>query len=158
MPTLTLQTILEMLPPGRHVDLLKADAQGFDLHIVESGGTALHLLRHVQLEVPLATRGCSPLYKAQPTCVQILRRMRALNFSVYKVEVDFKPGLPWRADNWTERDCFKARPQPPRDNGFRGQQCEVDVTFVHSADPGAPARGSVEQQSAWRTRRAAGSE
>jgi FkbM family methyltransferase len=49
------------------VDLLKIDAQGFDLQVLKGAGQALHLIRKITLEVQL-----QPLYEGSATKDEVL--------------------------------------------------------------------------------------
>eukprot|EP00308_Calcidiscus_leptoporus_P009107 CAMPEP_0119359250 /NCGR_PEP_ID=MMETSP1334-20130426/7183_1 /TAXON_ID=127549 /ORGANISM="Calcidiscus leptoporus, Strain RCC1130" /LENGTH=475 /DNA_ID=CAMNT_0007373889 /DNA_START=26 /DNA_END=1454 /DNA_ORIENTATION=- len=74
--TFPLATVLGWM--GRPVDFVKIDAQGADLMIVQSGGTMLHHVRAVQLEV--VSDDCSEIYDGQPRCTQVVAEMAALGF------------------------------------------------------------------------------
>ena len=55
------QVLLSWVGQSRPVQLIKIDAQGADLSIVQSGGGALRRVRYVQLEVVSddVSHGCS---------------------------------------------------------------------------------------------------
>ena len=79
VPVYPLSQLLALVGPQRHVQLIKIDAQGADLSIVQSGGAALRQqVRFVQMEV--VADDCSVLYAGQPQCGAVLREMAALGF------------------------------------------------------------------------------
>ena len=74
--TVPLRQMLEWI--DRPVEFLKIDAQGMDLDIVTSGGSMLHLLQRVLLEV--ISDDCKPVYLNQPRCSEVIARMGSLGF------------------------------------------------------------------------------
>ena len=134
VPTITLRRVLALLPAGREVHHLKVDAQGADLAVVESAEELVTKIRHVQLEVTIDSNGCKPLQQDAPSCVETVRRMRALNFTAYMAGAWAELHRPWQHQGWGEHECTSVLPRNPM-NG--GTQCEADVYF-HRADLGPP--------------------
>ena len=81
MPTVPLKTVLgEWLAweggSGWPIEYLKIDAQGFDLGVFESAGTALMpRIRHVEMEMVKDT--CAPMYEGALRCTEMVARMAA---------------------------------------------------------------------------------
>lgn len=105
--TVSLRQILEWI--DRPVEFSKIDAQGMDLEIVTSGGSMLHLLERVLLEV--VSDDCKPVYVKQPRCSEVVERMGKLGF---------KPLTP-----------IPCTPQMPRLRA--NHYCELDYVFINAA-------------------------
>lgn len=61
---------------GWPIEYLKIDAQGFDLGVFESAGTALMpRIRHVEMEMVKDT--CAPMYEGALRCTEMVARMAA---------------------------------------------------------------------------------
>ena len=78
VPCVPLRTVIGDWLGGLPVARVKVDAQGMDLHVVQSAGPLVTQLRYVMLEVqsPLA----APLYEGQLFCPEIVSSMRMLGF------------------------------------------------------------------------------
>lgn len=110
------------------VDLLKVDAQGMDLPVVESAGRLIHLLRRLMIEVVLGRPGCGPLYDGQKLCREVMARLRDLGFVLHGTGATAH-----RA--WAPELCDR----PCSDADFRNRtcrrQCEVDLTYAYRGPP-----------------------
>jgi len=102
--TVPLEQIL--LWADRPIDLVKVDAQGMDLRVVQSGGPFLSRVRRFQLEV--ISDDCTPLYTGQPRCSHVVQTMAGLGF------------IPVRPTPCT--------PRFPRERVTH--HCELEVVFV----------------------------
>eukprot|EP00662_Eupelagonemidae_sp_cell21_P008823 gene8823-58670_t len=81
------------------VELLKVDAQGYDLQVAV-------------LEVTLETPGCTGLYLNMSKCTDVVRSMKQMGLLPYRAEVHWVP--PWRQSHWDEDDCQQTQPYDPR--------------------------------------------
>ena len=63
---------------GRPVDLIKIDAQGLDLKVIESAGDLLHRIQRFSIEV--VADECATLYEGQLHCSAVLQRVAQLGF------------------------------------------------------------------------------
>ena len=96
VPSVSLEVVLRDWLAGRRVALAKVDAQGLDVGVVRSAGSAVHRLQAVQLEVvrdrsrPRGVGGpCDAQYAAEPgrpsevQCDAVVRAMATLGFEPY---------------------------------------------------------------------------
>ena len=72
----SLDDVIPRLPSCR-LELLKIDAQGFDLGVVKSAGKWLQVVDWVKLEAP--AEGAKPLYKGASTREDIIQYMKEQN-------------------------------------------------------------------------------
>eukprot|EP00928_Gymnodinium_smaydae_P025708 TRINITY_DN2039_c1_g1_i1.p1 TRINITY_DN2039_c1_g1~~TRINITY_DN2039_c1_g1_i1.p1 ORF type:complete len:530 (-),score=73.52 TRINITY_DN2039_c1_g1_i1:675-2204(-) len=81
VPVYPLASLLSRLPPAQEVALLKVDAQGTDLRVVQSAGDQLHRVRRIQMEVhDLPSAHPDLPYEGQPVKEEVLRAMMRLGF------------------------------------------------------------------------------
>ena len=78
VPRVTLREVLGWISP-RPVELLKVDAQGMDLRVIESAGDLLPNVRRFQLEV--VADDCHGLYVGQPNCSTVVARAAQLGYA-----------------------------------------------------------------------------
>uniref|UniRef100_A0A7S0JIX5 Methyltransferase FkbM domain-containing protein n=1 Tax=Calcidiscus leptoporus TaxID=127549 RepID=A0A7S0JIX5_9EUKA len=101
VPSVTLGTLLQWIGNERPIEFIKIDAQGMDLRVIESAGSAISRVRRFQLEV--ISDDCHGLYVGQPRCSEVLLHAEKLGFSP-AAEVFCKPRVPrspkWRRTAW----------------------------------------------------------
>ena len=76
VPSIPLSVLLGWI--GRPVELIKIDAQGLDLRIIQSAGASIPSVRRFSMEV--VSDDCSGLYVGQPNCSQVVGRAAELGF------------------------------------------------------------------------------
>lgn len=111
VPSLPLSTILGWVDPSLPIELIKVDAQGMDLRVIESaGGAALRRVRRFSLEVN--SDDCDGMYASQPKCSQVVSRAASLGFA---------PATP-----------IYCSPRVPRSRAVRTTAwgCELSVLFL----------------------------
>ncbi len=88
VPTISLETVLKMIPSKFDVNLMKVDAQGFDLHVIRSGKTELPRVRKIITET--VADSCEPLYVGQLRCTGIIAALDELGFAPNFTECTWK--------------------------------------------------------------------
>lgn len=76
--TQPLSRLLQQLPWRAHVKLVKIDAQGYDLKVIESAGQRISTVEYVAMEV--VSDDCRPIYAGQPQCSTIVAQMTRMGF------------------------------------------------------------------------------
>lgn len=79
VPTVPLSYVLDVWLGGRRVDYVKIDAQGADLDVVASAGSALRNVASLSVEVP--TDYAASSYAGELKCSDALSRLDALNLA-----------------------------------------------------------------------------
>ena len=131
VPTISLHFVLQrLIPPELPVTLLRVDAQGHDLAVVQSAGRLAPRIAQARLEA--YPDDCPPFYEGQPLCTQIVAGMRALGFKYTKGtvgEVDGEPRCSTAGCKYQEYDA-DGRAAYIRDYG---ECCTFELTFVRGA-------------------------
>lgn len=83
VPTMRLETLLNLIPLDYYIEFLKVDARGYDLEVVRSAGRHLHRIEKVKMEVAVTP---VQLYKNAKTKDEVVSFMEKNGFSLYKVE------------------------------------------------------------------------
>jgi len=76
--TQSLATLIERFPKDSVIQLVKIDAQGYDLKVIQSAGRYLQAIEYVSMEV--VSEDCTPIYENQPKCTEIVQTMSKLGF------------------------------------------------------------------------------
>lgn len=79
VPCVGLQEVITDWLGSREIDLLKIDAQGFDLQVVRSAGVAIRRVKTIVLEVQ--NDDVAKLYQDQATCSEVITAVELLGFS-----------------------------------------------------------------------------
>lgn len=89
VPTIRMETILKMIPSQLEVELLKIDAQGFDVQVAKSAGNQIRRVRRLILECQDVARN-DPLllYKGAGTKADAVEYMRSVGFVLDSCEVN----------------------------------------------------------------------
>ena len=88
VPAIRLETVLEAIPAEAIVELLKIDAQGFDLDVFLSAGRHIERLGAVQLEVQdLAEDDVGVLYENASLFADVQASMKSYGFVLESCEV-----------------------------------------------------------------------
>ena len=104
---------------GQTVHMVKIDAQGLDLRVIESAGPLLSRVERFSLEV--VADECKPLYEGQPHCSAVVAAAARLGFA---------PVLPFACrlpDELRSRDAGSNKVGSAR---VKHGWCEMDVLFI----------------------------
>jgi len=124
VPTVTLGTLLGTWLGGREVEFMHIDAQGAEMSILRSGGSALKSVRRIMLEAP--SPKCITLTEGAATCEEIFKSLDKMGFVPEdairedgSTRVGLKRGfscddVPW--ESWNSK-------------------CEFDLLFIRSDIP-----------------------
>ena len=85
VPVVSLGTILDRWLPGRRIDYLKIDAQGYDLQVLLSASPD-SLARVGALELEVTSSDLKLPYKGADSCVETLGNLTALGFHAVSVD------------------------------------------------------------------------
>lgn len=99
---------------GQTVHMIKIDAQGLDLRVIESAGQLLSRVERFSLEV--VADECKPLYEGQPHCSAVVAAAARLGFA---------PVLPFAC-----RLPHELRSREAASAQVRHGWCEMDVLFI----------------------------
>lgn len=78
VPTISLQTVIRLIPSDVEISHLKIDAQGYDLNVLESAGHQMHRIKNVCMEV--IGDNHAALYKSQLKCTDVAKQMKLFGF------------------------------------------------------------------------------
>jgi len=106
VPSITLEFLVGTLLGGSSVDFVKVDAQGYDMRVLRTAGSAAPLIKRAQLEITSDWENCTLGLAGGEKCSDVVKGMRERG---------------WRTEAW----CEGVERFP-----VRGGCCSTDFVFV----------------------------